>query len=444
MKKLLSVLLTLVMVLALPVTAFAEVETNYTGVAQAADGDWYYYKNGEVQKDYTGLQENKYGWWRIENGKVNFNATGIYENQYGWWRVENGKVNFNAYGVYENEYGYWRVEKGKVNFKANGIYENEYGWWKTTNGKVTFKENGVFQNQYGWWKVENSKVNFNFTGIASNVYGSWYLQKGKVNFNYSGTVKYNGKNFTVKKGKVQQKNLGVKYITKEEFLSWFGTPVSVTTKNWNTYFKEVNVEEDYEDGYAKYLKLQLDGCIIEQERVDLTCNISYTEKEYSHEYATGEKAFTVSQMIDAANKNPDYSSTKNETRKLEFLDAIYDPSPSFTLLYSVMLDKNENSFGVELQNLNSYSITKAQGKVRPFRIDTTLLEKNKDGDYVLYVLDGNDLYGINLDNHQTTRTRNGGKTIPDNYDDYNWVYLDILYDDFTGEIDIDKEIEMPD
>ena len=153
-------------------------DTKFTGLANEAaeDGNWYYYTDGKIDTNHTGVDQNKYGWWRVENGKVNFKAQGIYQNQYGWWKTTDGEVTFKENSIYQNEFGWWKCKDSKVDFTAQSIYQNKYGWWKTTDGKVTFKENGLFKNQYGTWKVENSKVNFNFNGK----YQGKTIKNGKV------------------------------------------------------------------------------------------------------------------------------------------------------------------------------------------------------------------------------------------------------------------------
>ena len=153
-------------------------DTKFTGLANSADKDgvWWYYTDGKIDTNHTGVDQNKYGWWRVENGKVNFKAQGIYQNAYGWWKTTDGEVTFKENSIYQNEFGWWKCKDSKVDFSAQSIYQNQYGWWKTTNGKVNFKENGLFKNQYGTWKVENSKVNFNFNGK----YQGKTIKNGKV------------------------------------------------------------------------------------------------------------------------------------------------------------------------------------------------------------------------------------------------------------------------
>lgn len=57
-------------------------------------GNWYYYKDGVVENDYTGLANNEYGWFYISNGVLDWNYTGTASNEYGTWNVVNGQVVF--------------------------------------------------------------------------------------------------------------------------------------------------------------------------------------------------------------------------------------------------------------------------------------------------------------------------------------------------------------
>ena len=109
----------------------------------AADGNWYYYENGQIVNKTT-VAPNENGWWFVRDGKVDFTYTGIAQNENGWWRIVNGKVDFNC--------------------------------------------NSVESNEYGWWKLSGGKVDFGFTGIAGNQYGAWFVRNGKVDFDYSGDV----------------------------------------------------------------------------------------------------------------------------------------------------------------------------------------------------------------------------------------------------------------
>lgn len=130
----------------------------------AADGNWYYYKNGKIATDVTTVAQNINGWWYVKNGKVDFKANTVAQNAGGWWYIKNGKVDFSYTGIANNENGWWRIEKGAVNFNFNGLANNDNGWFYLKNGKVDFTYTGLARNSQGIWYVQNGKVDFNYTG----------------------------------------------------------------------------------------------------------------------------------------------------------------------------------------------------------------------------------------------------------------------------------------
>ena len=85
----------------------------------AADGNWYYYENGQIVNKTT-VAPNENGWWRIVNGKVDFNCNSVESNEYGWWKLSGGKVDFGFTGIAGNQYGAWFVRDGKVDFDYSG------------------------------------------------------------------------------------------------------------------------------------------------------------------------------------------------------------------------------------------------------------------------------------------------------------------------------------
>ena len=108
------------------------------GLAPAEDGNWYYYKDGQIATEISGLAANEYGWFKVTNGKVDFDYTGLAANENGWFKVTNGKVDFDYTGLAANENGWFKVANGKVDFDYTGTAANEYGVWNVVNGKVVF------------------------------------------------------------------------------------------------------------------------------------------------------------------------------------------------------------------------------------------------------------------------------------------------------------------
>ena len=180
---------------------FPDVPADYTGVAKSAAGNWYYLKDGELQANYTGIQNNAYGWWRIENGKVNFEFNGLAANENGTWYLKDGKVDFNytgfTAGTIKEGSGWWYVEKGQVKFDKTDILSGtanttadqagESGWWYVINSKV-FGGDTVAKNANGWWVIHGGKVDFDYTGFEANTYGWWYAEKGQVKFDQNDII----------------------------------------------------------------------------------------------------------------------------------------------------------------------------------------------------------------------------------------------------------------
>ena len=78
-----------------------------------ADGNWYYYRNGIVDRTYTNVGKNANGWWYVKNGQVDFSYTGVKSNENGSWRIFRGKVDFNCNDIVKSEDGWWYVRGGK-------------------------------------------------------------------------------------------------------------------------------------------------------------------------------------------------------------------------------------------------------------------------------------------------------------------------------------------
>ena len=194
------------------------IDRTYTNVGKNANG-WWYVKNGQVDFSYTGVKSNENGSWRIVRGKVDFNCNDIVKSEDGWWYVRGGKVDFGHSGVDKNVNGWWRIVNGKVDFNCNSVEKNHLGWWYIRGGKVDFGYTGVAKNANGWGKIDNGKVNFGFNGIGVNNNGAWYIRGGKVDFGYNGNVKWNGTDCYVANGKVTMSGVSVQISSRAAYAS---------------------------------------------------------------------------------------------------------------------------------------------------------------------------------------------------------------------------------
>ena len=68
------------------------LNSSFSGLANSAasDGNWYYYKNGNIVSTFCGLAQNDHGWFYVRNGKVDFSFSGFVQNDQGWWYVDKG------------------------------------------------------------------------------------------------------------------------------------------------------------------------------------------------------------------------------------------------------------------------------------------------------------------------------------------------------------------
>ena len=262
-------------------------------VSKAADGHWYYYKNGTIDYSYTGMASNVYGWWYIRNGRVDFSANTIVKYRGVWCYVKGGKYDSGFTGMAQNQNGYWYVKNGLVDFGYTGLascnstqnyndknytyagwyyfikgrydsnaetvaYINKH-WWYVHKGMIDFTANTVAHNSYGWWYIKNGKVDFNANGIGRNSKGVWYCKNGMVDFNATGVLQsktdgYNGW-YYIKGGALQtgaetvQKNsngwwyvgadgkvdFGHEGVASNDYGTWYAKNGKVSFKDTLTY-----------------------------------------------------------------------------------------------------------------------------------------------------------------------------------------------------------------
>lgn len=77
-----------------------------------SDGNWYYYVDGKVAVDYTGLVAHEGAWYYVASGVLNWGYTGL--TCYGgtWYYVGNGILDWTFTGVVEYGGSLWYVENG--------------------------------------------------------------------------------------------------------------------------------------------------------------------------------------------------------------------------------------------------------------------------------------------------------------------------------------------
>lgn len=148
-------------------------------------GKWYYYKNGSVDKSFTGLKKTPDKEWRyFTSGVQNNSYTGLAKNKNGWFYLKKGAIDYSYTGMAKSpKNGKWfYVSKGKIDYGFSGMTKSP------KNGK--------------WFYINKGVLDYSFTGIAKSPKNGklYYMKKSVIDTSFSGTIKYNGKTYKVTKG----------------------------------------------------------------------------------------------------------------------------------------------------------------------------------------------------------------------------------------------------
>ncbi len=162
-----------------------------TGLADAGDGNWYLYKDGEIQTSYNGLYNDaKCGWWLVLDGKVAFDYNDLYyDANCGWWKIVNGTVDFEYTDLYDSpSCGWWKIYGGSVDFGYSDLYDSpSCGWWMINGGAVDFGYSDLYNSpSCGWWKIYGGAVDFGYSDLYNSPScGWWKINGGTVDFGYN-------------------------------------------------------------------------------------------------------------------------------------------------------------------------------------------------------------------------------------------------------------------
>lgn len=135
--------------------------------------EYYYFKDGVLQKDFTGFFDNKY----IVQGKWIEDYTGIAD---GNFVCKGEKSDYTGIIGYFEKWYY--VKNGKVNNDFTGLISFEGCQYYIENGIVDWNKTGITNDCL----VEKGVVSQNYTGLTSNKDDALFIKNGKVNNTYSG------------------------------------------------------------------------------------------------------------------------------------------------------------------------------------------------------------------------------------------------------------------
>ncbi len=196
-----------------------------SGLQKGEDGNFYYYVNGTVATDFTGLVKNSVGSWYIKDGMAQISFDGLVTVEGTKYLIKAGRVSgYTGIAKQEGVYYYFTsgvndlqfeglvlcngmkayVQDGEVNFNKTALVDDngtlsyvKYGIWRNT-----FK--GLVRDDNGQWRyLTGGTFDSSYTGVAKlNTY--WvYVNQGIVDFTYTGTVMVSGITYRVQYGYIQ-------------------------------------------------------------------------------------------------------------------------------------------------------------------------------------------------------------------------------------------------
>ena len=224
-----------------------QIDTNYTGMA-SYQGKSYYVEDGIVQEQ-TGLILYEGIWYYLNAGAVDTQYTGLVKYSGNWYYVNAGILDWSYIGL-TKYYGTWYyVYKGMLNWNYTGL-TNYYGtWYYVKNGRLNQSYTGLTQYQGTWYYVEKGILNWNYTGLT-NYYGTWYyVQKGVLNWKHTGLINYGGTWYYVQSGKVNWAYTG---LIRHSDGAWYYVEKGILNWNYNGLVDYYGTLYRIQNGYLNW------------------------------------------------------------------------------------------------------------------------------------------------------------------------------------------------
>ena len=177
------------------------------GLVQDTDGSWSYYKNNQIDSNYTDLVQCGNDLIYIKNGVQNTSFTNLLNIKNKWYYVVKGKVDKSYTGLVLY-YGTWYyIKQGVLDWNYTGLCLYSGTWYYVKKGALDWNYTGLCLYGGTWYYVKKGALDWNYTGVCDYYGTTYYIINGLLKWNYSGKVICNGKTYNVVNGvaKLQMK-----------------------------------------------------------------------------------------------------------------------------------------------------------------------------------------------------------------------------------------------
>ena len=170
------------------------------GLVQNTDGSWSYYKNNQIDSNYTDLVQCGNDLVYIKNGVQNTSFTNLLNIKNKWYYVVKGKVDKSYTGLVLY-YGTWYyIKKGVLDWNYTGLCLYSGTWYYVKKGALDWNYTGLCLYGGTWYYVKKGALDWNYTGVCDYYGTTYYIINGVLKWNYSGKVICNGKTYNVVNG----------------------------------------------------------------------------------------------------------------------------------------------------------------------------------------------------------------------------------------------------
>ena len=177
------------------------------GLVQNTDGSWSYYKNNQIDSNYTDLVQCgndliyiKNGWYYVVKGKVDKSYTGLVLYYGTWYYIKQGVLDWNYTGLCLYGGTWYYVKKGALDWNYTGLCLYSGTWYYVKKGVLDWNYTGLCLYYGTWYYIKKGALDWNYTGLCL-YYGTWYyIKKGALDWGYTGVCAYYGTNYYIIKG----------------------------------------------------------------------------------------------------------------------------------------------------------------------------------------------------------------------------------------------------